>query len=120
VRAFRAFDFVSRLPNRQSEGANRRKSPAKPANIPVLQRLSAKTKFDHDCPVRPAVKFAVISDPGWALGPRAPRLFKPLAFSSIFAQFVNALLFDGIDKFSAKFIERSDKTGVCADVQFVQ
>jgi hypothetical protein len=68
---FRAFDFVSRLPNRQSQGANRRKSPATPANIPILQRLSAETGFDHDCRPRPAVEFAVISDPGWALGPCA-------------------------------------------------
>ena len=59
--AFRALDFVSRLPNRQSQGANRRKSPATPANIPVSQRLSAETGFDHDCRLRAAVKFAVIS-----------------------------------------------------------
>jgi hypothetical protein len=59
--AFRALDFVSRLPNRQLQGANRRKSPATPANIPVLQRLSAETGFDHDCRLRAAVKFAVIS-----------------------------------------------------------
>jgi hypothetical protein len=46
---FRAVDLVSRLPNRQLQGANWRKSPATPANIPVLQRLSAETGFDHDC-----------------------------------------------------------------------
>jgi hypothetical protein len=59
--AFRALDFVSRLSNRQSQGVNRRKSPATPANIPVLQRLSAETGFDHDCRLRAAVNFAVIS-----------------------------------------------------------
>jgi hypothetical protein len=48
MRAFRVFDIVYRLPNRQSQGANRRKSPATPANIPVLQRLSVETEFDHD------------------------------------------------------------------------
>jgi hypothetical protein len=55
---FRAFDFVSRLPIRQSPGANCRKSPATSANIPVLQRLSAETKCDHDCRPRAAVDFA--------------------------------------------------------------
>src|SRR5258708_6012340 len=45
IPAFRTFDFVSRLPNLQSQSANRRKSPATPAKIPVLQRLSAETGF---------------------------------------------------------------------------
>src|ERR1700733_11843458 len=40
IPAFRPFDFVSGLPNRLLQGANRRKSPATPPNIPVLQRLS--------------------------------------------------------------------------------
>jgi hypothetical protein len=47
--AFGAFDLVSKLPNWQSDSSNWRKSPATPANIPVLQRLSAETGFDHDC-----------------------------------------------------------------------
>jgi hypothetical protein len=64
--AFRALDFVSRLPNQQSQGANRRKSPTTPANIPVLRRLSAETGFDHDSCLRAAVKFAVISSSRWA------------------------------------------------------
>jgi hypothetical protein len=46
--AFRAFDFVSTLPNLLLQGANGGKSPATAANIPVLQRLSAETGFDHD------------------------------------------------------------------------
>jgi hypothetical protein len=37
------------------------------ANIPIFQRLSAETGFDLDWRPRPAVKFTVISDPGWAL-----------------------------------------------------
>jgi hypothetical protein len=53
--AFRVFYFVSTLPNLRSQGANRRKSPATPANIPVLQRLSAETGFDHHCRPRAAV-----------------------------------------------------------------
>jgi hypothetical protein len=60
--AFRVFDFVSGLPNRQSEGVNRQKSPATPANIPVLQRLSAETGFDHDCRPRRGVDFVSFSD----------------------------------------------------------
>jgi hypothetical protein len=59
--AFRAFDFVSRLPNRQSQGANRRKSLATSANIPVSQRLSAETGFDHDCRPLAAVTVVLIS-----------------------------------------------------------
>src|SRR5258708_2008376 len=43
IRAFRAFDFVSRLPLCRSGGGNCRKSPALSANIPVLRRLSAET-----------------------------------------------------------------------------
>ena len=58
MRAFRELEFVSGLPNRQSQGANRRKSPATPANIPVLQRLSAETGFDHDCRLDRALDFA--------------------------------------------------------------
>jgi hypothetical protein len=64
---FRAFGFVSRLPNRQSQDANRRKSPATPATIPVLQRLPAETGFDHDSRPLVAVKFAVGSSPGRAV-----------------------------------------------------
>jgi hypothetical protein len=63
TRAFRVFYFVSGLPNRQSQGANRRKSPAKPANIPVLQRLSAETGFDQDC--RPHVAVKLLQSPVW-------------------------------------------------------
>ena len=58
--AFRVFDLVSRLPNRQSLGANWRKSLATSANIPVFQRLSS----DHDCGPRAAVKFAIFSRAG--------------------------------------------------------
>jgi hypothetical protein len=43
IRAFLAFDFVSRLPISQSRERNGRKSPALSAKIPVLQRLSAET-----------------------------------------------------------------------------
>lgn len=64
---FRPFDFVSRLPNRQSQSANRRKSPATPANIPVLERLSAENEFDHDCRLQAAVRFAVVSCLGRAV-----------------------------------------------------
>src|ERR1700761_3545540 len=59
--AFRTFDCVSTPPNRQSQGSNRRKSPATPANIPVLQRLSAETGLDHDCRPLAAVIFTLIS-----------------------------------------------------------
>jgi hypothetical protein len=73
--AFRAFDLVSRLPNRQSQSSNRRKSSATPANIPVSQRLSAETGFDHDCRSRAAVKLAVVSSSGrTALGAFSPVL----------------------------------------------
>ena len=60
-RKCRSFDFVSRLPNRQSEGANRRKSLVSPVNIPILQRLSAETGFDHGCRPQRAAIFRVIS-----------------------------------------------------------
>jgi hypothetical protein len=43
IPAFRAFDFVSKLPISQSQGQNGGKSPALTAEIPVLQRLSAET-----------------------------------------------------------------------------
>jgi hypothetical protein len=43
IRAFRAFDFVSRFPISQSREPNCRKSPALSAEIPVLRRLSAET-----------------------------------------------------------------------------
>jgi hypothetical protein len=43
IPAFRAFDFVSRLPISQSRARNCRKSPALSAEIPVLQRFSAET-----------------------------------------------------------------------------
>jgi hypothetical protein len=56
--AFRAFDFVSRLPIRRSGGANCRKSPAVSADIPILRRLSAETWFDHDCRRSTALDFA--------------------------------------------------------------
>jgi hypothetical protein len=49
MRAFYALGFVSRLPIPQSWSANRRKSPATSANIPVLRRLSAETRFDLHC-----------------------------------------------------------------------
>jgi hypothetical protein len=58
IPAFRPFDFVSGLPNRLSRGANRRKSPATPLNIPVLQKLSAETGLGHDCRRRAAVDLA--------------------------------------------------------------
>jgi hypothetical protein len=43
ISAFRAFDFVSRLPIPQSRARSSRKSPALTAEIPVLKRLSAET-----------------------------------------------------------------------------
>jgi hypothetical protein len=61
--AFRAFDFVSGLPNRQWEGANRGKSLATPANIPVLRRLLAETGFDHDCCPREQMRETASADP---------------------------------------------------------
>ena len=53
IPTFRAAGFVS-------WGANCRKSPATSANIPVLQRLSAESGFDHDCRPRCAVIFALV------------------------------------------------------------
>jgi hypothetical protein len=44
IPAFRAFDFVSRLPISKSRERNCRKSPALSAEIPVLQRFSAETR----------------------------------------------------------------------------
>jgi hypothetical protein len=67
IPAFRPFDFVSGLPNRLLPGANRRKSPAKPPNIPVLQRLSAETGLDHDC--RRTMALCL----NWFSGPNRPR-----------------------------------------------
>jgi hypothetical protein len=49
IRAFRVFDSVSVPSVQRSQDGNRRKSPALCGNIPVLQRLSAETGFDHDC-----------------------------------------------------------------------
>jgi hypothetical protein len=43
IPAFRAFNLISGLVVRQSSGANRRKSPAVSADIPVLRRLWAET-----------------------------------------------------------------------------
>jgi len=45
--AFRALDFVSRLPIPQSQDANCRKSPAMSPIIPVLGRLWAETGADR-------------------------------------------------------------------------
>jgi hypothetical protein len=89
--AFRAFDFVSRLPNRESPGADRRKSPATRANVPVLQRLSVETGFVHRCrtevpgqrPTSPTRNLTMILTPGWnacrtsLARPRSGRAFTP-------------------------------------------
>jgi hypothetical protein len=59
--AFGAVDFVSGLPNRHLRGANRRKSPAVRANIPILQRLAAETAYYRDC--RPHVAVKLLQSP---------------------------------------------------------
>jgi hypothetical protein len=61
TRAFCVFCFVSRLPNRQSQDANRRKSPTTPSNIPIFERLPAETGFDHNCRPNRAVVFELTS-----------------------------------------------------------
>jgi len=43
IRAFRAFDLVSRLPLSESLGRNGGKSPAYSGKIPILRRLLAET-----------------------------------------------------------------------------
>src|SRR6267143_4737288 len=43
IRAIRVFDTVSGLPICRTWGENRRKSPARCPNIPVLERQSAET-----------------------------------------------------------------------------
>jgi hypothetical protein len=57
IQAFRAFAFVSGLSVCGSGGGNRRKSPAFPANIPVLETMGGD-RFDHDCRPRKAFDFA--------------------------------------------------------------
>jgi hypothetical protein len=61
MRAFGAFDLVSRHPNWQLDSPNWRKSPAIPENIPVLQRLLAETGFDHQCRLPAGVDFVGFS-----------------------------------------------------------
>jgi hypothetical protein len=81
--AFRGFNFVSRLPNRQTEGANWQKSPATPVNIPVLQRLRAETGFDHDCRPQAAVKFAIFSTSKAVVSGAVSRVHPPEAAQAL-------------------------------------
>jgi hypothetical protein len=45
IRAFSAFALVSGLPVCRAGGGDRRKSPAFPANIPVLEKLWTETRL---------------------------------------------------------------------------